>query len=74
MSDELYEHESTIQISREQAAAKLRELADSLERQNSVRVAHGDRDIDVKVADVVEYEFEVEVEEDKHEIEISISW
>lgn len=75
MSDEFFEHETESTMTREQAAAKLRELADSLERQNDVRVVQSGRDVTVRVADTVEYELEVEVEPGgKSEIEVSISW
>lgn len=75
MGEELYEHETETTMTREQAAAKLRELADQLERHNEVRVNHGDREVSVRVADQVAYEFEVEVDPSKkNEIEVTISW
>lgn len=75
MSDELYEHETVTAMSREEAAAKLRELADSLEKQNSVTVHQGDKDVTVSVPAEVEFEYEVEIEaEGEAEIEVSLSW
>ena len=75
MGEELYEHETSTAMTREQAAAKLRELADSLERHNQVRITHGDREVVVPVGDQVDYEFEVEIEPGKKsEIEVTISW
>lgn len=62
-------------MTREQAAAVLRDLADQLSRQNDVRVEHGGRDVVVSVPDRVEVEVELEVEEDGgSELEISLSW
>lgn len=75
MGDELYEHESEQTMTREEAAAVLRKLADDLSRHNEVRVDHGDRDLSVKVPPRVNLEVEVEVEPGKKsELEISISW
>ena len=75
MSDELFEHETESTITREQAAAKLRALADTLEKQNSLRVVHGGHDVTVRVGDTVDYELEVEVEPGgKSEIEVTLSW
>ena len=75
MSDELFEHETESTITREQAAAKLRALADTLEKQNSLRVVQGGHDVTVRVGDTVDYELEVEVEPGgKSEIEATLSW
>jgi amphi-Trp domain-containing protein len=75
MSDELFEHETESTITREQAAAKLRALADALEKQNSIRVVQGGHDVTVRVGDTVDYELEVEVEPGgKSEIEVTLSW
>jgi amphi-Trp domain-containing protein len=75
MSDDLYEHETETDLSREEAAAKLRALADSLEKQNSVTVHQGEKDVTVSVPARVSYEYEVEIEEDgSAEIEVSLSW
>jgi len=72
MSD-LFELEQTQRMSREQAAKRLRELADSLERHNSVRVARAGLTVTVDVPDEVELGFEVEIGEE-NEIEVEISW
>lgn len=75
MSDELFEHETETTITREQAAAKLRALADTLEKQNSIRVVQGGHDVTVRVGDTVDYELEVEIEPGgKSEIEVTLSW
>lgn len=75
MSDELYEHETETDLSREEAAARLRALADTLEKQNSVTVRQGEKDVTVSVPARVSYEYEVEIEDDgTAEIEVSLSW
>lgn len=75
MSDEIFEHETTETMTREQAAARLRELADQLSRQNEVRIEHAGRDVVVTVPDQVELEVELEIEEGgDSELEISLSW
>ena len=74
MSNELFEHETEQRITREEAAKRLRAIADSLERHNQVQVVQHGRDVTIAVADEVDFEFEVEIEGDESEIEISISW
>ena len=75
MGEKLFEHETETTMTREQAAAKLRELADALEKQNEVRVQEGDRDVTVDVPDQVRYEYEIEVKAGgKSEIEVKIAW
>ncbi|WP_420175140.1 amphi-Trp domain-containing protein [Luteococcus sp. OSA5] len=74
MGDELYEHETTQTLTREQAAEQLRRIADDLSRHNEVRVLHGDREVSIPVAKQVELEVELEVEQGKNELEITLSW
>lgn len=75
MSSKLFEHETEETISREQAAERLRELADALARQNEVRVTSGEHDVTVDVPDTISYEYEIEVKEGgKSEIEVKIAW
>ena len=73
MGDELMElgHEET--LSREAAAARLRELADQLARHNQVEVVRGGLRYTVRVPDQVTFKMEVEVGAD-NEIEVEISW
>ena len=71
---ELFEHETERRMSREAAAARLRAIADSLERHNQLQVVKNGIDVTVSVADQVDFELEVEVEDGESEIEISISW
>lgn len=59
---------------REQAAALLRELADSLSRHNAVDLKREGKNIHVKVPDEVTVEFELEIENDESSLEVEISW
>lgn len=75
MGKDLFENEQKQTMTREQAAARLRELADQLADQNEVRVEHGGRDVVVTVADQVGLEVELEVEQGgQSELEITLSW
>ena len=60
-------------LSREAAAARLRELADQLSRHNQVEFTRGGIRYAVKVPSEVELKVEIEVG-DESEIEIEISW
>lgn len=73
MSDELMAMSSKQQLSREEAAARLRALADQLARHNSVSFDRDGLSFTVDVPDVVELKLEIEVGEES-EIEIEISW
>ena len=61
-------------MQREEAAKLLRELADSLSRQNAVDFMQEGIKVHVKVPKEVTFEFEVEIESDESSIEIEISW
>ncbi len=72
MSD-LFEIDETQKLSREAAAAKLRDLADALSRHNEVEfLKHGKR-ITIDIPDEVELNVEVELG-DENELEIELSW
>ncbi|MEL4358443.1 MULTISPECIES: amphi-Trp domain-containing protein [unclassified Luteococcus] len=73
MGDELYENETEQTMTREEAAARLREIADDLSRHNQLRVSHGDREVVVPVPKRVTLEVELEAGEES-ELEITISW
>ena len=70
----LIELETSATITREQAAAHLRTLADHLERHNDVEFVRDGRRYTVDVADEVKFEIELEVDDDGNELEIEISW
>jgi len=70
----LIELSTTATVSREEAAARLRTIADHLERHNDVEFSRDGRRYVVDVADQVAFEVEFEVAEDGSELEIEISW
>jgi amphi-Trp domain-containing protein len=70
---DLFETGTTQKMSREDAAAKLRDLADSLSRHNSVEVARDGRRVTVSVPDQVDLKIEVELG-DENELEIELTW
>ncbi len=61
-------------MSREEAAALLHRVADSLARHNEVEFSRAGKNLRIRVPDQVEVEFEIEVESDESSIEIEISW
>lgn len=69
----LIEHTTSERMSREAAAARLRELADQLARHNEVSFLRDGREITVAVPDQVEFTFEVELGEE-NELEVEITW
>ena len=73
MDDQLLEIEETHKLRREEAAAKLRNLADQLSRHNQVEFVRDGTRYTVRVPDDVELKFEIEIG-DSTEIEIEISW
>ena len=70
--DEIEIGEST-RMSREDAAARLRQIADALAKHNSVELERGGNRITVRVPDEVELKVEVELGDD-NELEIELSW
>jgi len=74
MSDELIEVSETVSLSREEAADRLRAIADQLSKHNSLEFSQGGLKMTAKVPDQVEVEIEVEITTDGGELEIEISW
>ncbi|TYL55192.1 amphi-Trp domain-containing protein [Nocardioides sp. BGMRC 2183] len=70
---DLFEIDQTQRLRREEAAAKLRELADALARHNSVQFERNGHRITVDVPDEVELKVEVELGEE-NELEIELTW
>ncbi|MEO0588428.1 MAG: amphi-Trp domain-containing protein [Planctomycetota bacterium] len=70
---ELLEHEEKRRMSREEAAAVLRDLADQLARHNELAFTRGGIQYRVDVADEVDIEVEIEIGEES-QLEIEISW
>jgi amphi-Trp domain-containing protein len=71
---ELIEHTTTERLRREEAAARLRELADQLARQNEVRFEVDGRRYTVPVPDEVTLSVEIEVGAEESEIEVELRW
>lgn len=73
MGEELLEVTETQTLSREAAAARLRELADQLSRHNQVEFVREGIRYTAKVPDQVELTVEIELG-DESEIEVEIRW
>jgi amphi-Trp domain-containing protein len=61
-------------LSREEAAARLRSLADALARNNEVEFERGGMRITVHVPDEVNLKLEIEVGDEESELEVELSW
>jgi amphi-Trp domain-containing protein len=61
-------------LSRKDAAARLRALANALARTNEVAFDRGDVRFKVHVPDEVDFKLEIEIEDDKSELEIELTW
>lgn len=71
--DDLIEIEDEATMTREEAAERLRALADQLSRHNEVTFLREGQRYTVKVPKEVKFSFELEVGED-NELEVEISW
>lgn len=71
--DDLLEIDETRTLRREEAAKRLRALADSLERHNSVTFDKSGTRVTVDVPDEVRLKVEVEIGEE-NEIEVELTW
>ena len=70
---DLFEIDETTTMTREEAAARLRALADSLAKHNSVEFSREGGRVTVAVPDQVNLKVEVELGDD-NEIEIELTW
>ena len=70
---DLFEMDETTTMTREEAAARLRALADSLAKHNSVEFSREGGRVTVTVPDEVNLKVEVELGDD-NEIEIELTW
>ena len=61
-------------MSREDAAARLHALADSLARHNDVEFDRGGLHFKVHVPDEVNFKLEIEIDEDERELEVELTW
>lgn len=71
---DIVEHVVKERVRREQAADRLRELADQLSRQNTLSFVREGTPFTLKVPDEVELTLEVEIGDEGTEIEIELSW
>ena len=71
---ELIEHTSEERVSREEAAQRLRVLADELSRHNEVPFVRDGVRHTVKVPNEITYSVEIEVSADGSELEIELKW
>ena len=71
---DLLELSEDLELSREAAAQKLRELADMLSKQNKVTFEQDGLTHVIKVPGEVSYSIEIEVGDDGGEIEVEITW
>lgn len=74
MSDELFEVAEKVRMRREEAAERLRAIADQLARHNNLEFTHGGMKVTAKVPDEVEVEVEIEISAEGGELEVEISW
>jgi amphi-Trp domain-containing protein len=73
MSDELIEVTDKQRLSREAAAARLRQLADQIARHNDIEFVRDGVSYSVTVPDTVELKLEIEIG-DENEIEFELTW
>ena len=73
MSDELIEVTESDTLSREAAAARLRQLADQLARHNEIEFVREGTRFSVEVPDEVKLKVEIELG-DENEIEFELTW
>lgn len=71
---ELIEHATEERLRREEAAKRLRMLADELTRQNELSFVRNGMQLRVGVPDEVVFSLEIEVGDEESEIEIELKW
>ena len=71
---DLVEIENKKRMKREQAAARLHELADHLARHNDLEFQRGGATFKVRVPDEIDVKVEFETGGDGSELEIELSW
>lgn len=70
---DLFAIDDVSRMRREEAAARLHALADSLARNNAIEFERGGQRITVRVPDEVEMKIEVELG-DENELEVELTW
>ena len=71
---DIIEVEQKERLTREEVAARLRNLADMLARHNDIEFERGGTRFTVHVPDELEVKIELEIESDKRELEIELTW
>lgn len=71
---DILEIETKETLRREEAADRLRAIADALSRQNDIEFERDGMRFNVHVADEVQLKVELEVESDERELEIELKW
>jgi amphi-Trp domain-containing protein len=71
---DILEIETKETLRREEAADRLRAIADALSRQNDIEFERDGMRFNVHVADEVRLKVELEVESDERELEIELKW
>ena len=72
---DLFDIDDAQRMSREEAAAKLHTLADTLAKNNSVEFSRAGRQITVHIPDQVNLKVEVELgDEGENELEVELTW
>jgi amphi-Trp domain-containing protein len=71
---EILKIERVEHVSREEAAARLRAIADALAAHNDVEMEWAGKRLTVHVAEQVKLEIEIEVRDDETEVEIELKW
>ena len=71
---DIFEVEQKERLTREEVAARLRNLADMLARHNDIEFERGGMKFTVNVPDELDVKVELEVESDKRELEIELTW
>jgi amphi-Trp domain-containing protein len=71
---DIFEVEQKERLGREEAAARLRAIADMLARHNDIEFERGGMRFRVKVPDQVNLKLELDVESDECEFEIELTW
>jgi amphi-Trp domain-containing protein len=71
---ELLEITEKERVGREEAAARLRALANALARNNEVEYERGDLRFKVNVPDEVDFKVEIEVQDEEWELEVELKW
>ncbi len=62
------------QVSRTEAAARLRTLATALAKGKEVEYERGDLSFSIDVPDKVDFKLEIEVQDDEWELEVELKW